>query len=126
MVMWALNHALGGELFVPKIPSYRICDVAEAIGPSCTKTEVGIRPGEKIHEEMITSSDSETTVDLGQYYAILPNDGRTLQKYKDHKIKFQKVPNGFSYNSKSNPIVLSVSEIRELIKENIDNNFRPT
>ena len=58
MVLWSLEHALGGELFVPKIPSYRITDVAEAIGPSCEKPVVGIRPGEKIHEEMITASDS--------------------------------------------------------------------
>ena len=58
MVMHALKHALGGELFVPKIPSYRIMDVADAIGPDCEKPVVGIRPGEKIHEEMITASDS--------------------------------------------------------------------
>ena len=71
MVLWALEHALGGELLVPKIPSYRITDLAEAIGPSCEKPVVGIRPGEKIHEEMITSSDSYSTIDLGPYYAIL-------------------------------------------------------
>ena len=71
MVLWALENALGGELFVPKIPSYRITDVAEAIGPGCEKTIVGIRPGEKIHEEMITASDSFSTVDLGPYFAIL-------------------------------------------------------
>ena len=75
MVLWALENALGGELFVPKIPSYRILDVAEAIGPSCQRPIVGIRPGEKIHEEMITTSDSFSTVDLGEYYAILPTDG---------------------------------------------------
>ena len=71
MVLWSLKHALGGELFVPKIPSYRITDVAEAIGPSCEKPVTGIRPGEKIHEEMITASDSFSTIDLGTYYAIL-------------------------------------------------------
>ena len=67
MVFWSLENALGGELFVPKIPSYRIVDVAQAIGPSCEKPIVGIRPGKKIHEEMITSSDSFTTIDLGAY-----------------------------------------------------------
>ena len=72
MVLWSLENALGGELFVPKIPSYRITDVAEAVGPSCKKPIIGIRPGEKIHEEMITESDSFTTIDLGPYYAILP------------------------------------------------------
>ena len=69
---------LGGEVFVPKIPSYRIIDVAEAIGPTCQKPIIGIRPGEKIHEEMITASDSFTTIDLDKHYAILPSDGRTL------------------------------------------------
>ena len=82
MVLWSLEHALGGELFVPKIPSYRIIDVAEAIGPSCEKPVVGIRPGEKIHEEMITASDSFSTVDLGDYYAILPSDGSVHEAYQ--------------------------------------------
>ena len=83
MVMWALENALGGELFVPKIPSYRITDLAEAIGPSCDKPIIGIRPGEKIHEEMITASDSFSTIDLGSYYAILPSDGLVQQRYQD-------------------------------------------
>ena len=82
MVLWALKHALGGEVLVPKIPSYRITDVAEAIGPSCEKPIVGNRLSEKIHEEMITSSDSFTTVDLGNYYAILPSDGSVLNLYR--------------------------------------------
>src|SRR5690606_29786328 len=73
MVMYALEHAWGGELFVPKIPSYKILDVAEAIGPECEKPLVGIRPGEKVHEEMITPSDSFYTYDLGEYYVVLPS-----------------------------------------------------
>src|SRR5688572_23132716 len=72
MVLHSLETAWGGELFVPKIPSYRIMDVADAIAPNVEKRIVGIRPGEKVHEEMITSSDSFTTYDLGKYYAILP------------------------------------------------------
>jgi UDP-N-acetylglucosamine 4,6-dehydratase (inverting) len=72
MVLWALENALGGEIFVPKIPSYLITDLATAIGPECEQRVVGIRPGEKIHEEMITTSDSLNTIDLGPYYAILP------------------------------------------------------
>ena len=75
MVLWALENAQGGEIFVPKIPSYRITDVAQAIGPECEHPVVGIRPGEKIHEEMITASDSFNTVDLGRYFAILPSAG---------------------------------------------------
>jgi UDP-N-acetylglucosamine 4,6-dehydratase (inverting) len=68
MVLYALEHAWGGELFVPKIPSYKILDVAKAIAPECEIQMVGIRPGEKIHEEMITYSDSFTTYDTGKYF----------------------------------------------------------
>ena len=82
MVLWALEHSLGGEVFVPKIPSYRIPDLAEAIGPQCKKTIVGIRAGEKLHEEMITASDSQSTIDLGKYYSILPSDGENISNTK--------------------------------------------
>jgi len=125
MVLWALKHALGGELFVPKIPSYRITDVAEAIGPSCQKPITGIRPGEKIHEEMITASDSFTTIDLGAYYAILPSDGRVQQLYQDAGITTNPVPKGFAYNSGSNPEFLSVEQLRELIREHVNPAFQP-
>jgi UDP-N-acetylglucosamine 4,6-dehydratase len=125
MVLWALENALGGELFVPKIPSYRITDVAEAIGPSCEKPITGIRPGEKIHEEMITASDSFTTIDLGEYYAILPSDGRVQQRYQEAGIRNSTVPAGFAYNSCSNPDFLSVEKLRELIREHVDPAFQP-
>ena len=125
MVLWALQNALGGELFVPKIPSYRITDVAEAIGPSCEKPITGIRPGEKIHEEMITSSDSFTTVDLGDYYAILPSDGRLQGLYKQAGISLKAVPQGFAYNSGTNPEFLSVEQLRSLIREHVDPAFQP-
>ena len=76
----------GGEIFIPKIPSYRILDVAEAIGPDCSKPIVGVRPGEKIHEEMITAADSLNTYDLGKYYVILPNKvSWNLQEYLELK-----------------------------------------
>ena len=125
MVMWALKNALGGEVLVPKIPSYRITDVAEAIGPSCEKPITGIRPGEKIHEEMITASDSFTTVDLGAYYAILPGDGRVQQRYQEAAISSTPVPSGFAYNSGSNPEFLSVDQLRVLILEHVDPAFQP-
>ena len=125
MVLWSLEHALGGELFVPKIPSYRITDVAEAIGPGCEKPVVGIRPGEKIHEEMITASDSFSTVDLGDYYAILPSDGSVQQAYQQAGRPAQSVPQGFAYNSGSNPDFLSVEQIRDLIREHVDAAFQP-
>lgn len=125
MVLWTLKNALGGEVFVPKIPSYRIVDVAEAIGPNCKKPIVGIRPGEKIHEEMITSSDSFTTIDLGSYYAILPSDGRVQKAYEDSGMNISPVPTGFSYDSGSNPDFLSVDQLRMLISQYVDPTFRP-
>ena len=125
MVNWAINNGHGGELLVPKIPSYRITDVAEAIGPSCEKPVVGIRPGEKIHEEMITASDSFSTVDLGPYYAILPSDGVTLATYNAAGIKTPGVPQGFAYNSGTNPDFLTVNQLRRLIREHVDPTFQP-
>ena len=123
MVNWALANARGGEIFVPKIPSYRVVDVAEAIGPSCKKELIGIRPGEKLHEEMITSSDSFSTIDLGQYYAILPSDGSILSQYMQEDNTIKKVKEGFAYNSESNTDFLEIKEIRRLITENIDKKF---
>jgi UDP-N-acetylglucosamine 4,6-dehydratase len=125
MVLWSLENALGGELFVPKIPSYRITDVADAIGPSCEKPITGIRPGEKIHEEMITVSDSFTTVDLGPYYAILPSDGRLLERYRREGRIIRAVQQGFAYNSGSNHEFLSVEQLRELIRVHVDSGFVP-
>jgi len=125
MVLWAISNTFGGELLVPKIPSYRIVDVAEAIGPSCEKPIVGIRPGEKIHEEMITASDSFCTVDLGSYYAILPVDGVTLAAHRARGNEAPLVPQGFSYSSGTNPDFLSVEQLRELIRLNVNPNFEP-
>jgi UDP-N-acetylglucosamine 4,6-dehydratase (inverting) len=126
MVLWALENAHGGEIFVPKIPSYKITDLAEAIGPSCKKPITGIRPGEKIHEEMITTSDSYNTIDLGKYYAILnTSGGRSFESYAEMK-SAKKVPAGFSYNSGENPQFLTISEIQSLIRKHLDPSFRPT
>lgn len=124
MVMHALEHAWGGELFVPKIPSYKIMDVAEAIGPECDKPVVGIRPGEKVHEEMITPSDSFYTYDLGKYYTILPATHKwDLNEYiKEFNAK--KVSQGFSYNSGENTEWETVDSLRKLIKEHVDPEFQ--
>lgn len=124
MVLHALDIAWGGEIFIPKIPSYRITDVAKAIGPDCEHKIVGIRPGEKIHEEMITSSDSFTTYDLGKYYVILPQV--TTWNLNEYILKFNAklVEKGFTYNSEQNTEWLSVEEIRELIREHVDSNFK--
>ncbi|WP_421874966.1 UDP-N-acetylglucosamine 4,6-dehydratase (inverting) [Marinoscillum sp.] len=123
MVMHALEHAWGGELFVPKIPSYKILDVAEAIGPNCEKPVVGIRPGEKVHEEMITASDSFYTYDLGKYYAILPATHKwSLDEYVKTN-NAQKVPQGFRYNSGENTEWETVDSLRALIIDHVDPNF---
>jgi len=123
MVLHALEHAWGGEIFVPKIPSYKVIDVAKAIGPECKHDIIGIRPGEKIHEEMITESDSFTTYDLGKYYVILPQlplfDTRDFISY----FSAQKVKENFSYDSGKNKDILTIAEIRKLIKANVDSNF---
>jgi len=126
LVLYALKHHLGGEIFVPKIPSYRIADVAKAIAPSCKTEVIGIRPGEKLHEEMITSTDSLSTIDIGPYYAILP-----AVSYKHAEADYlkhhngTKVPVGFSYNSGSNPEWETIESLREKIVEHIDTTFKP-
>jgi UDP-N-acetylglucosamine 4,6-dehydratase len=123
MVLYALSNAWGGELLVPKIPSYRIMDVAMAIGPECRHEIVGIRPGEKIHEEMITTSDSLSTYDLGTYYSILPYRLSWKQDDYIHHFKATRVKEGFSYNSGENDQRLSVEDIRTLIKMHVDPTF---
>lgn len=120
MVLWALENAHGGEIFVPKIPSYRITDVAEAIAPECKQEIVGIRPGEKIHEEMITSSDSLNTVDLGQYYAILPSTTEYLAEDYLQKTGGTPVEPGFCYNSGTNPEFMTVEELRAAVRKHVD------
>jgi len=120
MVLYALENAWGGEIFVPKIPSYRITDVAEAVAPGARQRVVGIRPGEKLHEEMITPSDSLNTVDIGPYYAILPagGNGYSVDDYCA-RTGGHRVAAGFSYNSGSNDEFLSVGELREMITQHV-------
>lgn len=123
MVLYAIENNWGGELYVPKIPSYKITDVAEAIGPDCKKEIVGIRPGEKIHEEMITEADSFTTVDMGKYYAILPQVPKwSVEKFNKH-FNAVPVPVGFKYNSGTNSEWLTVEELRKLIQQYVDPGF---
>jgi len=119
MVFWAIEHALGGEIFVPKIPSYRITDLANAIAQECRQEIVGIRPGEKLHEEMITTSDSSNTVDLGRYYAILPASTRYSREQYCNLTGAIGVREGFSYNSESNPHFLTVEQLRLMIEKHV-------
>lgn len=124
LVLHAIEHSWGGEIFVPKLPSYHITDVAEAIAPGVKIEMVGIRPGEKIHEEMITESDSFSTVDAGKYYIILPQSSMWNQDEYLAKIKGRRVEPGFKYNSGTNTDWLNVSQIRELVKMYVDPDFK--
>ena len=123
MVIHAMKTAWGGEIFIPKIPSYKITDVAKAIGPNCEHKLVGIRPGEKIHEEMITSSDAFFTYDLGKYYVIIPQT--PIWKTEDFiaECNAELVPEGFAYNSGTNKEWETFDTLRKLIKEHVDPNF---
>lgn len=123
MVLHAMSNAWGGELYVPKIPSYKITDIAKAISPNCELKVVGVRPGEKIHEEMITPSDSFNTYDLGKYYVILPTEPIwDLNEFKK-TYNAELVKPGFSYNSGENTEWETVESLRSLIKEHLYPNF---
>jgi UDP-N-acetylglucosamine 4,6-dehydratase len=125
LVLWALERARGGEIFVPRIPSFRITDLATAIAPSAEHRVVGIRPGEKIHEEMITAADSHSTVDLGPHFAILPSeDVERIEAYCEATLA-TRVPGDFTYASGTNPDFLSVEKLRELIRRHVDPEFAP-
>ena len=123
LVLKALHIMWGGEIFVPKIPSYRISDVAEAIAPQARQETVGIRPGEKLHEEMVTVTDAINTVEFSDYFVILPStplwDVDHFMKEFDGNI----CTPGFAYNSGNNSDWLSVSQLRKLIKEHVDSTF---
>jgi UDP-N-acetylglucosamine 4,6-dehydratase (inverting) len=123
MVMNALDKAWGGEIFVPKIPSYKITDVATAIAPECEQKIVGIRPGEKLHEEMITVSDSLNTWDLGNYYAILPQKPVFNLDNYIKKFNATRVADGFSYNSGDNTEWETIESLRGHVKTYVDPNF---
>lgn len=124
LVMFAIGHHLGGEIFIPKIPSYHIKDVATAIAPNLPQVEVGIRPGEKLHEEMITVTDSLSTIDIGKYYAILPSvsDKFTREDFVKHH-DGKPVPEGFHYSSDNNTQWETVESMRENIKKYVDPKF---
>ncbi len=124
MVLHAMKTAWGGEIFIPKIPSYKITDVAQAIGPDCEHKVIGIRPGEKIHEEMITSSDSFFTYNLGKYFVIIPQT--PIWRVEDFIANFKAklVQEGFAYNSGTNTEWETVDSLRALIKEHVDPNFK--
>jgi UDP-N-acetylglucosamine 4,6-dehydratase len=123
LVLYALEHAWGGEIFVPKIPSYKITEVARAIGPHCEQKIVGIRPGEKLHEEMITETDALSTVELPRYYVILPaTPPWDVEKFIAH-FDGRRVPLGFHYDSANNEEWLDAEQIRQEIRLHVDADF---
>lgn len=126
LVLYAIENAFGGEIYVPKIPSYKITDLAEAIGPACKLQIIGSRPGEKVHESLITTSDSYSTVDIGGYYVILPQSSENAQsmvkRYIDKGAK--RTAPGFCYESGTNSQWLSVMDLRKLITQHIDPEFK--
>ena len=114
MVVWALYNNLGGEIFVPKIPSFYVLDLAKAISNnSCDIKEVGIRPGEKIHEELISIHESQYTFDLGEYYSITPIN--LFKKY--HNIKAKKLKKDFTYSSNNNINFLNIGDLKKIISK---------
>ncbi len=125
-VLQCLDKMWGGELFVPKIPSYRILDVAKAIAPDCDHKIIGIRPGEKLHEEMITQTDALNSVEFDDYFVILSStplwDQDKFRK-NSHSSAGKMCEFGFSYDSCTNDNFLSIDQIRKLIKKN-QNHFR--
>ncbi len=125
MVLWSIENSFGGEIVVPKIPSYKILDLVNAIAPNCSVEEIGLRPGEKIHEEMISVYDSHFTLDIGNYYLIFPSNNILFSEYINENPKAKKVPSGFSYTSEKNVKYLTINEIRKLIKLNINESFEP-
>ena len=117
LVDTVLNKSIGGEIFVPKMSSYRLMDLAKAISSTNKIKIIGIRPGEKIHEDILTNPDARSTYDLKDYYVLL-NDNKKLKSYYAKKFKAKKVPSDFFYNSGSNKKFLTISEIRSILKKN--------
>ena len=125
LVLHALEHSWGGELYVPKLPSYKITEMAQAISPSARLETVGIRPGEKLHEEMITETDSLNTLEFDSHYVICPPTAEWTPDQLAQARKGRAVPFGFKYNSGTNSDWLSVEQLREQIRQHVDAQFEP-
>ena len=125
LVIFALQNMWGGEIFVPKIPSYRITDLAEAIAPGCKQEIIGLRPGEKLHEEMITETDAITTLEFKDYFVLLPSMPMWDAEDFISAFKGEYCPDGFKYSSDSNSDWLTVEQIRQMIREHVDPLFTP-
>ena len=117
VVKWSLKNLIGGELLIPKLHSYKIMDLAKAISSKCKTPIIGIRPGEKIHEEMISSSDSQNTIELKNFYIILPSLNEKILSIYKKKLGAKKVKKNFIYNSNSNDKFLTLKELSQLVKK---------
>jgi len=117
VVKWSLKNLIGGELLIPKLHSYKIMDLAKAISSKCKTPIIGIRPGEKIHEEMISSSDSQNTLELKNFYIILPSLNEKILSIYKKKLGAKKVKKNFIYNSNSNDKFLTLKELTQLVKK---------
>ena len=115
VVKWSLKNLIGGELLIPKLHSYKIMDLAKAISSKCKTPIIGIRPGEKIHEEMISSSDSQNTLELKNFYIILPSLNEKILSIYKKKLGAKKVKKDFIYNSNSNNKFLTLKELNQLV-----------
>mgnify|MGYP001473641698 CR=1 FL=1 len=120
LIFNALENSWGGEIFVPKIASYKLGDLAQAIAPNIEHKVIGVRPGEKIHEEMITYSDSFYTYDMGSYYVILPTVPIWNLENYINETKAKKVNNGFEYKSNTNSDWETPKSLKILIENNLD------
>lgn len=114
-VLACLGRMVGGELFVPKLPSMSIMDVARAIAPECRTKIVGIRPGDKLHEIMISKDDARRTIEFDDHYVIQPDFRYFKYRFKDETGK--PVPEHFEYNSKTNNWRLTIEELRDIIRD---------
>ena len=120
-VLFCLEKMWGGEIFVPKIPSYRLEDLAKAIAPRNKIKIIGLRPGEKIHEEMISTSDAVNTIEYKKYFIITPYSkfiGWNKKKYMKFNKNGKNCDSEFSYNSYNNKQYLTSNQIKKLIKSN--------
>ncbi|MBO5615525.1 MAG: UDP-N-acetylglucosamine 4,6-dehydratase (inverting) [Prevotella sp.] len=127
MVYYVIEKQLGGEIFVPKMPSYRITDLAVAIAPKMEIKEVGKRPGEKLYDDIIAESDAENTLEARDFYVVIPfmsySKKRSIEEYQDY-FKATAVPEGFHYSSNTNTMFETIETLREKIRRYIDYNFK--
>lgn len=123
LVLFALQNMWGGEIFVPKIPSYHITDVAEAVAPDCEIRITGIRPGEKMHEEMITETDALNSIEFKTHFVICPATPLWSTDQYCSEYEGTHCEAGFRYTSDTNTHWLDVHQLRSLIRQHVDANF---